>query len=115
MVPSAFVHMEAFPLSPNGKVDRRALPVPEVTGIESDEPYVAPRNQTENVLAHIWSEVLGIKRVGIHDNFFELGGHSLLTLQVLAGPTARVSTLPRNRCSSIRLLATLLRFWTRNH
>ena len=83
MVPSAFVHMEAFPLSPNGKVDRRALPVPEVTGIESDEPYVAPRNQTENVLAHIWSEVLGIKRVGIHDNFFELGGHSLLTLQVL--------------------------------
>lgn len=83
MVPAAFVLIDAFPLSPNGKVDRRALPVPEVTGIESDEPYVAPRNQMENVLAHIWSEVLGIKRVGIHDNFFELGGHSLLTLQVL--------------------------------
>ena len=83
MVPSAFVLMDTFPLTPNGKVDRRALPVPEATGVESDEPYVAPRNQTEEVLAHIWSEVLGIKRVGIHDNFFELGGHSLLTLQVL--------------------------------
>jgi len=83
MVPAAFVLLEAFPLSPNGKVDRKALPVPELTGIESDEPYVGPRNQTENVLAHIWSEVLGIKRIGIHDNFFELGGHSLLTLQVL--------------------------------
>ena len=70
-------------MSPNGKVDRRALPVPEETGIESGEPYVAPRNQTESVLAHIWAEVLGIKRIGIHDNFFELGGHSLLTLQVL--------------------------------
>ena len=83
MVPAAFVLIDAFPLSPNGKVDRRALPVPKVRGIESEAPYVAPRNQTENVLANIWSEVLGIKRIGIHDNFFELGGHSLLTLQVL--------------------------------
>ena len=83
MVPAAFVLMDAFPLSPNGKVDRKALPVPETTGIESEAPYGAPTNQRERVLARIWSEVLGIKRVGIHDNFFELGGHSLLTLQVL--------------------------------
>ena len=83
MVPTAFVLVDVFPLSPNGKVDRKALPVPKVTGIESDVPYVAPRNQTENVLTRIWAEVLGIERIGIHDNFFELGGHSLLTLQVL--------------------------------
>ncbi|MEA2038547.1 MAG: amino acid adenylation domain-containing protein [Thermodesulfobacteriota bacterium] len=83
MVPAAFVLMDSFPLSPNGKVDRRALPVPDVTGIESDESYVAPRNKTENTLALIWAEVLGVKQVGINDNFFELGGHSLLTLQVL--------------------------------
>jgi len=84
MVPTAFVLIDAYPLSPNGKVDRRALPVPEVRGIESEAPYVAPRNQTESVLAHIWSEVLGIKRIGIHDNFFELGGHSLLALRLFA-------------------------------
>jgi amino acid adenylation domain-containing protein len=81
MVPSAFVPLEALPLTTNGKVDRKALPPPELNG-ESATPFVAPRTPTEGRLAEIWREVLGVKRVGIHDNFFELGGHSLTATQV---------------------------------
>ena len=83
MVPTAFVLMDAFPTTPNGKVDRKALPQPESSGIESEAPYEAPRNETERTLSEIWADVLGVERVGIHDNFFAMGGHSLLTLQVL--------------------------------
>ena len=83
MVPTAYVLLDAFPTTPNGKVDRKALPQPDSSGLESGAPYVAPRNKTESVLVEIWSEVLGVEKVGINDNFFELGGHSLLTLQVL--------------------------------
>ncbi|HLK58813.1 MAG TPA: amino acid adenylation domain-containing protein, partial [Chthonomonadaceae bacterium] len=82
MVPTAFVVMEAFPLSPNGKVDRKALPAPEPES--RDEAYVAPRTPIEEGLVEIWSEVLGRERVGIHDNFFELGGHSLLATRVIS-------------------------------
>ncbi|HYD78842.1 MAG TPA: amino acid adenylation domain-containing protein [Paucimonas sp.] len=80
MMPGAFVRMESWPLTPNGKLDRKALPVPEYGG--EAQAYVAPRNETETTLAKIWCEVLGIERVGIHDNFFALGGHSLLVMQV---------------------------------
>ena len=74
MMPSYFMRIDSIPLTPNGKVDRRALPEPEgVVGTE----YVAPRNATEEVLASIWSQVLNKEHVGIYDNFFELGGHSL--------------------------------------
>ncbi|MBW4670971.1 MAG: amino acid adenylation domain-containing protein [Cyanomargarita calcarea GSE-NOS-MK-12-04C] len=82
MMPSAFVMLEALPLTLNGKIDHRALPVPDAAFSESD--FVAPRNSTEEALASIWSKVLGIEKVGIHDNFFNLGGHSLLIIQVLA-------------------------------
>ena len=82
MIPSAFVLLEALPLTPNGKVDRRALPAPERSGLEKG--YVAPRTHTEEVLTKIWTEVLGLKQVGIHDNFFELGGHSLLATQLIS-------------------------------
>ena len=78
MVPSAFVVLEALPLSPNGKVDRSALPVPELDRGDSGERFTAPRTQTEWDLARIWSQVLGHKEVGIHDDFFNLGGDSLL-------------------------------------
>ncbi|MBD9428408.1 amino acid adenylation domain-containing protein [Achromobacter sp. ACM03] len=81
MVPGAIVVLESLPLNANGKVDRKALPEP---GLESMRAYEAPQGEVEQVLAAIWSEVLGVERVGRHDNFFELGGHSLLALQVAA-------------------------------
>ena len=84
MVPSAFVLMEALPLSPNGKIDRRALPAPDVTRPELEAPFVAPRGHIEETLAKIWADVLKLKQVGIHDNFFELGGHSLIATQVVS-------------------------------
>jgi len=84
MVPSAFVLLDAFPLLPNGKVDRRALPPPESQPVRAVAAHVAPRNPVEESLARIWSEVLGLERVGIHDNFFELGGHSLLATRVVS-------------------------------
>ncbi|MEQ8387017.1 MAG: amino acid adenylation domain-containing protein [Coleofasciculus sp. A1-SPW-01] len=83
MVPSVFVRLEALPLMPNGKIDRRALPKPEIEDTLSTQ-FVPPRTVTEEELAQIWTSVLGIKQVGIHDNFFELGGHSLLATQVIS-------------------------------
>jgi len=82
MLPSAFVPLERFPLTPNGKIDRKALPAPDTT--RSEVGYLAPRNPAEEQLAHIWAEVLKRDKVGAHDNFFELGGHSLLATQVVS-------------------------------
>jgi len=84
MVPAAFVFLDSFPLTPNGKVDRRALPAPEQCRPGLEESYIAPRTSVEEVLAGIWADVLRIEKVGIHDKFFELGGHSLLATQVVA-------------------------------
>jgi amino acid adenylation domain-containing protein len=84
MVPSAFIILDALPLSPNGKVDRRALPAPEPTRPELEEAYVAPQSPVEQVVAKIWAEVLGVGQVGVHDNFFALGGHSLQATQVIS-------------------------------
>ncbi|HVS00913.1 MAG TPA: amino acid adenylation domain-containing protein, partial [Thermoanaerobaculia bacterium] len=83
MVPSAFVFLEAFPLTPSGKVDRKALPAPEISR-GSDGEYAAPSNPTEELLAGIWAEVLGLDRVGVRDSFFSLGGHSLLATRVVS-------------------------------
>jgi acyl carrier protein len=82
MVPGAFVLLEALPLSPNGKLDRKALPAPEHAG--GADRYVAPRTPVEEVLAGIWAEVLEVERVGVHDSYFDLGGHSLLIMRMLA-------------------------------
>ncbi|MEG4631193.1 amino acid adenylation domain-containing protein [Microcoleus sp. AR_TQ3_B6] len=82
MVPASFMFLEAMPLTPNGKVDFKALPAPETN--KSNADFIAPQTLEEQVLAEIWAEVLGLKQVGINDNFFELGGHSLLATQLIA-------------------------------
>ncbi|WP_345144635.1 amino acid adenylation domain-containing protein, partial [Dactylosporangium darangshiense] len=84
MVPGLFVELAALPLTANGKLDRRALPDPELAHAGPADSYVAPRTPTEETLAAIWVQVLGLGQVGIHDNFFELGGHSLLATQVVS-------------------------------
>ncbi|MFD2168651.1 amino acid adenylation domain-containing protein [Tumebacillus lipolyticus] len=83
MIPSAFVLLDSFPLLPNGKIDLRALPQPTVEAIDATVPYTAPRTPTEAKLASMWSEVLGIERVGVYDHFFQRGGHSLLAMQIV--------------------------------
>ncbi|WP_457810281.1 amino acid adenylation domain-containing protein [Rhizobium ruizarguesonis] len=82
MVPSAFVRLEALPLTVNGKLDRKALPVPDDDAY-ARRAYEAPQGEIETLLAGIWAELLGVERVGRHDNFFELGGHSLLAVQMM--------------------------------
>ncbi|MEG3883482.1 phosphopantetheine-binding protein, partial [Microcoleus sp. herbarium19] len=84
MVPGAFAVLSSLPLTANGKIDRRALPAPEPVKLESVGSYAAPQTLTQEVLAKIWMEVLGIKRAGIRENFFELGGHSLLATQLVS-------------------------------
>ncbi len=83
MVPAVFVHLEQMPLTPNGKVDRKALPKPDQQRDVQSE-YVAPRNESEEKLAAIVSELLNIEKVGVFDNFFELGGHSLLATKFMS-------------------------------
>jgi amino acid adenylation domain-containing protein len=84
MQPAAIVALDALPLLPNGKVDRRALPEPAWQRMAPAPGYVPPRGPVEETLAAIWSQVLGVSEVGAHDHFFELGGHSLLAIQVVA-------------------------------
>ena len=84
MIPSAFVTLDRLPLNPNGKVDRFALPKPELTRSRLAAEFVAPRNATERVLAQIFAEVLKIERVGVDDNFFDLGGYSLLITKLIS-------------------------------
>jgi aspartate racemase len=112
MVPSAFVQLEALPLTPNDKVDRRVLPMPDRTR-SVEETFAPPLTLFEEVMAGIWSEVLRLDSVGIHDNFFELGGHSLLAVRVLAqiektfGKNLPLATIFQS--PTIEQLANLLR------
>jgi acyl carrier protein len=85
MMPSQFVALEKLPLTPGGKVDRRALPAPDTMGNGTGPDYVAPRTAVEEVLAGIWREVLAVERVGLHDNFLDLGGHSMLAMRCVSG------------------------------
>ncbi|HEX7814095.1 amino acid adenylation domain-containing protein, partial [Dyella sp.] len=82
MLPAAFVTLDTLPLTPSGKIDRKALPAPDEEAFMR-RAYEAPRGEIEQRLAQVWSELLGIERIGRHDNFFELGGHSLLAIQLM--------------------------------
>ncbi len=84
MQPSAFLLLESFPLTPNGKINRKALPAPERMPRQSAADFVAPRTETEKALTEIWSDLLRVDEVGVFDNFFKLGGHSLLATQLIS-------------------------------
>ncbi len=82
MLPAAYVFLEALPLTQNGKLNRQALPAPDMTRLPTDQSPVAPRTPVEAAIADIWADTLQVACIGVHDNFFELGGHSLLATQV---------------------------------
>jgi amino acid adenylation domain-containing protein len=84
MLPAAYLFLDAMPLTPNGKVDRRALGLVDLSELTLQTPFVAPRTELEVELAAMWSDLLGVERVAAHDNFFDLGGHSLLTTQLVS-------------------------------
>ncbi|GCF10241.1 non-ribosomal peptide synthetase [Dictyobacter arantiisoli] len=117
MLPAAFVFLDTIPLTPNGKVDRRALPAPEHLRPELAETFVAPGNEIETTLARIWSHLLRIERVGVRDNFFALGGDSILSIQVVArAREAGLHLTPRQlfQYQTIEQLATILAIQTNN-
>lgn len=113
MVPSAFVVLSKLPLTPSGKVNRRALPAPDISSFSQNDNFVAPRDRIEQQLAQMWSEILNIHPVGVKSNFFELGGHSLLAINLMAkiqesfGQQLPLSTLFTNR--TIEDLGRLIR------
>ena len=84
MIPSALVEIDTFPLTANGKVDRRALPAPDYTSARQSRQITTPRTSTEEIIAQTWSQVLGVASISIDDDFFALGGHSLLAMRVIA-------------------------------
>jgi len=113
MVPSVYVTMDAFPLSPAGKVDRRALPAPEESKREADKGFVAPTDELELKLTRIWERVLKVSPIGTDENFFDLGGHSLLAVKLFVeveksfGKNLPLATL--FRAPTIRQLARVMR------
>ncbi|MGD9488074.1 MAG: amino acid adenylation domain-containing protein [Calditrichaceae bacterium] len=84
MIPAHFIHVDGIPLTANGKVDRKALPKPDDQQLHTGKKYAAPENDNQIILAEIWQELLGLKKIGIHDNFFELGGDSIIIIQIAA-------------------------------
>ena len=109
MVPAAYVQLDAWPLTPNGKLDRRALPMPHADA-HVTRPYEPPRGEIEQMLAELWCEQFQLERVGRHDNFFDLGGHSLLALQMLSRASARLQReLPVRLVFTAQTIAALAR------
>src|SRR5207237_25703 len=84
MMPSVFMEVAEIPLTGQGKVDRRALPAPDTARPDLVEEFIAPRNEREQALAEIWSQVLGVEQVGVNDNYFALGGDSIRSIQIRA-------------------------------
>jgi amino acid adenylation domain-containing protein len=112
MIPSAFVVLDCYPLTPNGKLDRHALPAPQIraSSVREHEP---PLGEVEAILAQIWSELLQVDRVGRHDNFFELGGHSLLGVKLMTRIAEHLPVQPRVstifQCPTLREMAEAIR------
>ena len=90
MIPAMVVSMDAFPLTPNGKIDRNALPDPFTSSSVAAHKYVEPSTDVEQVMAEVWADLLQVERVGTRDNFFDLGGHSLLAMQAVALVEGRI-------------------------
>ncbi len=113
MIPAVFIQLAALPLTPNCKIDRRALPAPQQTRLESADSFVAPRDKLESQLTEIWEEFLKIKPIGITDNFFDLGGDSLLAMSLFVKiATVSQTTLPLSaifQAPTIESLAKVLR------
>jgi amino acid adenylation domain-containing protein len=107
MVPTAWVALEALPLTPHGKIDRRALPAPRASDATTQRGYVAPRNQLEEALADVWAETLGIGQVGVHDSFFALGGDSIRSLKVVAAARERGLRFPVHQLFQFPTVAEL--------
>jgi len=108
MIPSQMVVMEAFPLTPNGKIDRAALPSPDTIPATRVAGYAAPENEIEEILVHIWEEVLHLEQVGVQDNFIELGGNSLAAIRVMARINEALELeLPLNRIFESPTIAEL--------
>jgi amino acid adenylation domain-containing protein len=108
MLPTHLVMLDQFPLTPNGKIDHRALPQPSPADIQSVAIYVAPRNQLEQQLADIWAEVLKLAQIGIHDNFFEIGGHSLLVIKIVSQMERKMrQSIPVNQMFQTPTIASM--------
>ena len=109
MVPAAFVAMDAFPLTPNGKVDRKALPSPVARAAEAGA-FVPPLGNVEDVVAQLWRETLGTERVGANDNFFDFGGHSLMAARMISRVNTafgiKLGVSAMFRFPTVRLLST---------
>lgn len=111
MVPAVLVKLSAFPLSPNGKIDRKALPKPDTANVVELKSYVAPRSPVEHTLSKIWAELLNVKRVGVSNNFFYLGGHSLLVTQMVSRIRAALAVeIPLRKVFEMPTVAELAKF-----
>jgi aryl carrier-like protein len=107
MVPSFFDMLATLPKTPNGKINRKALPKPSGQSLTPDRPYAAPRNAIETKLAEVWQQVLGREKVGIHDNIFEIGGDSLLIFQITARANQAGLGLQLRQVFQLRTIAEL--------
>jgi len=108
MIPSAFVTLPALPITPNGKVDRRVLPAPDINSLIQTLEFVAPQTPTEELVASIWKKVLGVEQASVNDNFFELGGHSLLATQVVSQLNSSLGLhLPLSKLFELPTVASL--------
>ncbi|MCT7952694.1 amino acid adenylation domain-containing protein [Ancylothrix sp. C2] len=108
MMPSAFVILECLPVTPNGKVDRKSLPAPDLKSLIEKAEFVAPQTPTEELVASIWKKVLGVEQASVNDNFFELGGHSLLATQVVSQLNSSLGLhLPLSKLFELPTVASL--------